>query len=238
MKYFLTNTAFLLLLALTALSPRPALSAVDRENEVREAVKSFVAIRTADMGWDVHIRRITISDALKLPEGAIDYEVIAPQQWEGWGNASMAVLARQKDRMVRNIPVRIDVEARTGMVVTLRQIEHGTTIATGDIVLQNREISQNSARASRNIADIVGKKARTTLKANQPVRTDQVEKVPLIKSGQMVSIIAENEVMKVSVTGKARSSGAEGDIITVQNQNSLKEIPARVLNATTVQVAF
>ena len=237
MKRLLTHV-FILLLLLAALSPRQALSATDREREVREVVTAFVTARTADMGWDVHIRRVTFSDTLKLPEGAIDYEVVAPQQWEGWGNASMAVLARQNDRMVRNIPVRIDVEAKTDMVVTLRQIEHGSTITADDIVLQNREISQSSNRASRRTEDIVGKKARTTLRANQPVRTDQVEKVPLIKSGQMVMIIAENEVIKVSVAGKARSSGAEGDIITVQSQNSFKEIPARVLNATTVQVAF
>lgn len=225
-------------LMLAGFCPGQALSAVNREHEVREVVKAFVTTRTAGMGWDVRIHRITLPDSLKLPEGPIDYEVIAPQQWEGWGNASMAVLARQKDRLIRNIPVRVDVDALTDMVVTLRQIEHGSIIAADDVVLQNREISLNSNRASRKLEEIVGKKARTTLRANQPVRTDQVEKVPLIKSGQIVTIIAENEIMKVSVTGKARSSGAAGDIITVQNQNSFKEIPARVLNSTTVQVAF
>ena len=51
------------------------------------------------MGWDVRVRRITISDALKLPDGAIDYEIVAPQQWEGWGNINIAVLARQKERV-------------------------------------------------------------------------------------------------------------------------------------------
>lgn len=237
MKLFLRNI-LMTVFVVAVFAPCQSLAAVDREREVRDVVTAFVTTRTTGMEWDVRIRRITISDTLKLPEGIIDYEVVAPQQWEGWGSASMAVLARQKDRMVRNIPVRVDVEARTDMVVTLKQIEHGTIINAGDLVLQNREISNSSNRASRRIDDIIGKKARTTLKANQPVRTDQVEKVPLIKSGQMVTIIAENEVMKVSVAGKARSSGAEGDIITVQNQNSFKEIPARVLNATTVQVAF
>lgn len=62
--------------------------------------------------------------------------------------------------------------------------------------------------------------------------------MPVVKSGQMVTIVAENDVIKVSVAGKARSAGAEGDIIMVQNLNSLKEIPARVINATTVQVSF
>ena len=237
MKRFLPHF-FILFLMLTALYPNQAQSSVDRELEVREAVTFFVTTRTADMGWDVRIRRITISDALKLPEGNVDYEIIAPQQWEGWGNINIAVIVRQKDRVVRNIPVRIEVEALADTVVTLRQIEHGTSITAADLVLQRREITQSSHLAARTLDAVVGKKARITLRANQPVRADQIEKVPLIKSGQMVTIIAENGVMKISVTGKAHSSGAEGDIIRVQNLTSLKEIPARVIDATTVQVAF
>jgi len=229
---------FLLLMALTLASPMCVFAAADREQEVRQAVTAFVASRTADMGWDVRIRRITISDALKLPEGVIDYEIIAPQQWEGWGNVNVAVLARQKDRVLRNFPVRIDVEALADTVVTLRQIENGAGISSSDLVLQRREITQNSSRAARKIEDIAGKKARSTIKANQAVRADQVEKVPLVKSGQLVTIIAENAVLKISVAGKARSSGAEGDIIMVQNQNSLKEMPARVISSTIVQIAF
>lgn len=230
--------AFFLLLTLAAICPAQVFSATDRGQEVRDTVAAFVTTRTAGMGWDINIRRITISDALKLPEGAIDYEILAPQQWEGWGNLSIAVLARQKDRVVRNIPVRIEVEALADTVVALRQIEQGAGITADDLALQKREITQISSRASRKLAEIVGKRARMTIKANQAVRADQVEKVPLVKSGQLVTIVAENNVMKVSVTGKARSSGAEGDIVMVQNQNSLKEIPARVISATTVQVAF
>jgi flagellar basal body P-ring formation protein FlgA len=228
----------LLLMAVAVIFPHQASSAPNREQEIRDAVTSFVTTRTAGMGWDVHIRKITISEALKLPEGNIDYEIAAPQQWEGWGNISIAVLARQKDRLVRNIPVRIDVEALTDMVVVLRQIEYGASITAADLAVQKREITLNSHLAARKLDEVIGKKSRTTLRVNQPVRTDQVEKVPLVKSGQMVTIVAENSVLKISVAGKAHSSGAEGDIIRVQNLTSLKEIPAKVIDASTVQVAF
>jgi flagella basal body P-ring formation protein FlgA len=237
MKYF-RLPVFLLLLTLTAFQPQSALSAVDREQEVREAVTAFVTTRTAGMGWDVHLRRISISDSLKLPDGSINYEVVAPQKWEGWGSITITVLARQKERVLRNIPVRIDVEALTDTVVTVRQLEHGTTITADDLTLQKREITQNSHLGVRSIDEVAGKKARTTLRANQPVRADQIERVPLIKSGQMVTIIAENGVFKISVTGKAHSSGAAGDIIRVQNLTSLKDIPAKVIDGSTVQVAF
>ncbi|HXE94903.1 MAG TPA: flagellar basal body P-ring formation chaperone FlgA [Dongiaceae bacterium] len=229
---------FILLLTVMFFSPLEARSAIDREQEIRDVVTSFVTTRTAGMGWDVHIRRITISDPLKSLEGVIDYEIVAPQQWEGWGNISVTVLARQNGRVMRNVTVRIDVEALTDMVVTLRQIEYGGIITAADLSMQKREITQNSHLAARKIDAVIGKKARTTLRANQPVRADQVEKMPLIKSGQMVTIIAENSVMKISVNGMAHSSGAEGDIIRVQNLTSLKEIPAKVIDAATVQVAF
>ncbi|MEI6205606.1 MAG: flagellar basal body P-ring formation chaperone FlgA [Desulfuromonadales bacterium] len=237
MKHVLSYV-LILLLVLGSICPGQALSSIDREQEIREAVTAFVIARTTGMGWEVHIRRLTISDVLKLPEGNIEYDVIAPQQWEGWGNVSIAVLARQKDRVLRNIPVRVEAEAFVDTVVALRLIEQGASITAADLVLQKREITQNTSRASRKIEEIAGKRARTTIKANQTVRTDQVEKVPLVKSGQMVTIIAENDVIKISVAGKARSSGAVGDVVIVQNQNSLKEIPARVINSTTVQIAF
>ena len=228
----------LLLLSVVTLSPRQAFSEVDREREVREAVTAFVTSRTAGMGWDVRIRRLTISGALKLPEGNIEYEIVAPQQWEGWGNVSIAVLARQKERVVRNISVWVDIEAVTDMVVALHQIENGELISAADVVLQKRELSQNSHLGARTVNDVIGRKARTVLRANQPIRADLVERVPLVKTGQMVTIVAENEALKISVSGKARSSGAAGDTIRVQNLTSLKEISARIIDATTVQVAF
>lgn len=237
MKFILSHV-FILFLAVALLSPCNASSATGREQEVRDAVASFVTTRTAEMGWDVRIRRITIADALKFPEGKVDYEIIAPQQWEGWGNINIAVIARQKERVLRNISVRVDVEALTDMVVALHQIEHGELITAADVVLKKLEISQNTRFAARTIDDVVGKKTRMTIRANQPVRADRVEKMPLVKSGQMVTIVAENEVMKISVSGKARSAGAEGDTIRVQNLTSLKEIAAVVISATTVQVAF
>lgn len=219
-------------------SPLQAYSAVDRAQEIRDAVTAFVTTRTAGMGWDVQIRKITIPGVLKLPEGVMEYEIVAPQSWEGWGHISVAVMARQKERVVGNIPVRLEVEALADTVVTLHSIEQGVSITADDVLLQKREITQSSHLAVRKVSEVIGKKAKTALKANQPVRADQVERIPLIKSGQIVTIVAENEVMKISVSGKARSSGAEGDMVWVQNLTSLKEIPAKVISATTVQVAF
>ena len=216
----------------------PVPKQVNRDAEIKAAITAYVKQKTANLGYDVHIKHIDINSNLKLPEGPLDYEVVAPQQWEGWGTVYLAVLVRQGDRLVSNTSMRVEVEALADMVVTLRQLDHGTVITREDIAVQKRDVATVAGKFAGNVKDIVGKQARTTIRANSVVRPDLVEKVPLIKVGQMVTIVAENEVMKLSVAGRARNSGAEGDIIMVQNLNSLKAIPARVLNATTVQVSF
>lgn len=227
-----------LLVSLCQAAQTPAPPQANRDDDVRAAVIAYIQQKTANLGFEIRIKRIAISGNPRLPEGVLEYEVMAPQQWEGWGTASLAVIARQKDRVVSNIPVQVNVEALADMIVALRQLDYGTVITAADIAVQKREVASASGKFTRSSEDVVGKRTRTTIKANAAVRTDQVEKVPVVKSGQMVTIVAENEVVRISVAGKAKSAGAEGDIIMVQNLNSLKEIPARVVNATTVQVSF
>ena len=239
LKRFFCITLFCLVLIPGAASAIVAVPLdTTRDAEIRAAVEKYVRHKTAGLGWEVRVKPFSISSNLTLPEGPLEFEVIAPQQWEGWGTVNLSVLARKGDRVVRNSSMRVEVEALSEMVVTLRQLDHGTVINNGDIAVQKRDIALVAGKFSRNLEDFIGKRTRTTIKSNIALRSDQVEKVPLIISGQIVNIVAENEIIKVSVSGKAKSAGAEGDMILVQNLNSLKDIPARVINATTVQANF
>jgi len=79
---------------------------------------------------------------------------------------------------------------------------------------------------------------KSSVRGNSPLRADYLERVPIVKSGQLVTIVAENEVVRITASGRAKVSGALGDTIAVQNLTSQKEIAARVVDATTVKVEF
>lgn len=209
-----------------------------RDAEIRAAVETYVRQKTTGLGCETRIKRLSISGVSALPEGNLEYEIVAPQQWEGWGHTSIAVIVRQGERVVRNIPGQVEVEALVEMAVAMHQIDHGSIVTAGDVTFKKMDISGTQGRYLCRINDVVGKKARSTIRSNTPFRPDQLEKVALIKSGQIVTIVAENDRMRVTLTGKARSAGGEGDTINVQNMNSLKEFPARIVDATTVMVAF
>lgn len=238
MRSILMMVSALLLISAVAVAAQPVPITAERETEIRKAVLEYVQQKTASLGCEVSIKRLSISGAPSLPVGVLDYEVVAPQQWEGWGSAGISIIVRQGDRVVRNISARVEVEALAEMVVTVRQIDHGSLVTANDLAVRKQDLAAVQGRYLGTIQDVVGKKARVTFRANAPLRSDQLEKVPLIKPGQMVTIVAENDHIRITVIGKAKSAGAEGDTITVQNQNSLKELPARVIDANTVQIVF
>lgn len=213
-------------------------SLTQRDSEIRETVISYVQRKTAQLGYEIRIKRITISGPAIQMQGLIDYEVVAPQQWEGWGNANIAVIARQGSRVVKNIPVRVEVEALADMVTSVHQIDHGTVITADDVVMKKLDITGVQGKYVEKISDVIGKKARSTFRPNTPLKLDQLEKVALIKPGQIVTVLAETGNMRITVVGKAKSGGAEGDTVNIQNIDSLKEFPARVIDAKTVAIVF
>jgi flagella basal body P-ring formation protein FlgA len=214
----------------------PGVSADD--GRITEAVAGYISQKTDHLGLEIHIKRMNIGGHPVLPAGPLDFEIIAPKQWEGWGYANLAVIGRQGDRVVLNSSVQVEVEALSDMVVALRQLDYGTVISAADVAIQKRDVTSAGGKSTSDTSMVVGKRIRTSIRANSVIRTDLLERVPLIKSGQMVTIIAENEVMKITVAGQAKGSGAEGDTIMVQNLSSLKDIPAKVVNSTTVRVEF
>ncbi len=208
------------------------------EAKIREAVTGYVMKCTENLGMEVHVTRIDYKGNLKITPGDVSYEVIAPGQWEGWGRANLALIIRVDGRVEKNLSIPVEVEALTDMVVTDRPLERGEVIGPTDVVLQKRDISAGAGKICRNVSDVIGKRVRVAMRGNSPVRGDYLERVPLIKSGQIVTIIAENDTMRITAVGKARNSGAEGDLIMVQNMSSLKDIPARVIDGNSVKVDF
>ncbi len=206
--------------------------------KVRAAVQDYILDRTRDSGMEVRIKRIAIENDIVIPVGKVRYEFIAPRQWEGWGRTVLGLVIRVDDQLVKNMSIPVEVEALTDMVVALYPLPRGMVVEASDVSLQKRDLAEVSGKVSFNLDDVLGKRVRVPIRANMPVRGDYLEKVPLVKNGQMVTIVAENGGLRVTATGMARGSGAEGDLIMVQNMNSKKSVQARVIDAGSVAVNF
>lgn len=232
-----TLMTVLVLTVATAAFAAPATQTIPNAR-VKDAVTEFVRQKTEGLGMETTLRRIGFQSDLKLPPGEVSFEVAAPNRWEGWGKANLALIVRVDGRVERNLTVPVEVEAFADTVVVLRALERGDVIGPDDVTVQRRDLSSLPGRVYQSVEEVVGKRARVPVRANMPLRGEQLEKVPLVKSGQLVTIVIDNQTMRLTATGKARGNGAEGDIVKVQNLGSLKEVPARVIDSGTVQVDF
>ena len=240
MKNLITKLScfVIIILVLLPLTVTAAERHVLKEAEVRQIVTDYLRQKTERLGVEIQVKRLGFNGEISLPAGDISYEVVAPQEWEGWGRGALALIVRVNDRVEKNIPLNVEVEALTEMVVTTRPLERGDMVEKGDVTLQKRDMSTVSAKVCRNISETLGKRVRVGMRGNSPVRGDYLEKAPIVKSGQMVTIVAENNSFRVTATGKAKGNGAEGDTIQVQNMDAQKDVPAVVVDAHTVRVEF
>lgn len=234
----------MLLASSTALAlPAPAVppaqaGTVVKEAELKRVVSDFIKQRTDHLEAEIAIKRIGISGDLKLPPGRVDYEVVAPDRWEGWGNASLALIVRVDDQVKKNLTVQVEVEALAEVLVTTRPLERGEVLSASDVALERRDLAHLQGRVCRTKDEVVGLRVKSALRANAPVRGDFLERVPVVKNGQIVTIVAENDVVRITAIGRAKANGAPGDLIPVQNTSSLKDLSARVVDASTVRVDF
>jgi flagella basal body P-ring formation protein FlgA len=239
MKALIVALGLLLLVPCAVFAlPEPPPTAVIGEAEIRKVVTDYVLRKTEALNAQVTVKRVSFGGQLKLPAGRISYEVVGPERWEGYGNATLSLIIRVDDQVKRNLSVPVEVEALAQMVITARSLERGEVLAAGDLALDRRDLGHLQGGFLTSIDEAVGLRMKNGLRANAPLRKDYLERVPVIKAGQLVNIVVENEVMKITATGRARQSGAVGDLISVQNLSSQKELAGRVVDASTVRVEF
>lgn len=233
------QTGMLLVLTLAFIASAGAAGQiVVKEADIRRVLNDYLRQKSENLGLDVSVKKIGYSGDMTLPAGTINYEVVAPDRWEGWGNANLALIVRVNDRVERNIPVKVEVEALADVLVAVRPLERGEVIGNGDIAVQKRDLAKMQGKVCRLASEAVGKRVRTAIRGNNPIRADYLERISLVKSGQLVTIIVENDSLRITAAGRARNSGAEGDTVMVQNLASQKEVAARVVDASTVKVDF
>jgi len=229
--------SFVLALPVSA-AGKPEQAQLLTESEVRTAVERYLAEKLRGRGWDATISQLAIPQRVSLPKGVRDLEIVAPASWDGWGAVSMALLVRVNGVVEKNLPLRLVVDAKTEMVVANRQLLAGSVLTAEDLSLQQREVAQAGGLHVRAIEDVIGMKLRSMVRSGAPVKSNQLQKVPVINNGQLVTIVAESDGYRMTVTGRAKGSGGVGDIIKVENLDSRKQFPARIVDSSTVETGF
>ena len=121
------------------------------------------------------------------------------------------------------------------VVVASGAISRGEVIRSGDIHIARQEVTNLGVIPVGDPEFVTGKRARTMIKVNQPITERMVERPPLVKRRDIVTLLYETGAIRISAKVEVREDGCLGEVVRVRNLQSRKEFSARVVSDTMVR---
>jgi flagella basal body P-ring formation protein FlgA len=121
------------------------------------------------------------------------------------------------------------------VAVLANPIAQGAVIKDSDVRFERRPRAEISRDVVTDRTQAVGLAARSALEPGRPLRSAQLMKPDTIQRNEQVTLIYEMPGIMLTVRGKAAEGGAEGDVISVLNEQSKRTVqglivgPGRVL---------
>jgi flagella basal body P-ring formation protein FlgA len=128
--------------------------------------------------------------------------------------------------------------ATADVVILLRPVERGGLIRDADVQIDRRPRSEIERDIVTDRDQAVGLAARNGLQAGRPLRAADLMKPELVQRNETVTLVYEVPGIVLTVRGKAAEGGAEGDVISVLNEQSKRTVqgvvvgPGRIVIST------
>jgi flagellar basal body P-ring formation protein FlgA len=110
-------------------------------------------------------------------------------------------------------------------IVTLAHaLERGGTIKAADVALERRPRATIGRDAVTDSAQVIGLAARNSMLPGRPLRLADLTKPAVVLRNETVTLTYQVPGITLTVRGKATESGAEGDVISVLNEQSKRTL--------------
>jgi len=203
--------------------------------KIKEMVKRFILKK---MPWEPPQVSIKVSDikAIALGAGEITYEVIPRKREDYLGTTNLLLVFMVNGKVEKKLWVNAHIDVSKEVVLSNHSLKRHHIITQEDIRLEKRKLSELPTNVIIDPLEVVGKRTRGAIDANVPLRLNFLEVPPLVKRGDLVTILLETDALKITTQGIVIENGCKGEMVRVINTSSRKEVYARVVDSRTVEV--
>ncbi len=209
----------------------PATVRVERESqevpaaEIRTAVMN-VAADALPAGET--IREIDVPGPVRIPAG--DYEARVSTSSHGRaGNRRFEVQLVRDEAVLATVPVTARTVARGSVVVAKKRLPRGTVLGPADLAVVERNQRDVPGDALTAPEQAIGMETKVALVPGTPLPRTAVAPPLVVKKGDLVTMVVETPVMKLTVAGEALEPGAVGAGIKVMNRSSKQTVAGKVI---------
>ena len=220
-------------------------SAHQPEDEIIAVAKKFVAKSLPAEAQDISIQlaRPVSGIPARLPTGEkprLEPRFETPTVPLGHVQVSVAMIVG--GQVLATIPVHFVVQLRQNVAVTTRRLERGEPLNDKNVFFMPFTVERLEDYVTTP-QSLVGQRTKRFVSAGQPLTKSDIEPSPselpiLVKQQRLVKMVAQVGGLEIGTVGEALQDGRAGELIRVRNIDSQLVVVGKVVDRSTVQVAY
>jgi len=229
------------------LQVNPKLEQGERARNLAHRIKQFIAdkLHPLPKGGLVNVTFDRVANRL-LALGQDEYQFQIQRAGKAgddhsrsmWlGMVPLRVQVYKSGKLIEKAVLLVDVDVSVPALVARRTINSKQVIQADDV---ERVLRGHFRRLDKKpIADVrqlAGMRARRLIPAGSVITADMIEPAPLVKRGELVTVLYRSGGLSIRAVGRARETGMKGQLITVQNESTRQVFVAQVIGAGVVQL--
>ncbi|MFA5256940.1 MAG: flagellar basal body P-ring formation chaperone FlgA [Opitutales bacterium] len=183
-----------------------------------EVVQPWKSVRVNDADW--HLQLLRVSGQALASRTVVSFRILCGDVVQG------------------DYQLQLVCTLKRDVLVSRRYYNRGEAVNPADFEIQVRDVLDMPVVPIFADSDLSGYDTRGAVAAGQVIFWRDVQARPLMRRGQVVEAVASDGLLRIAVKALVMEDGRAGDMISVRNLSSNKDIQARILDERTVQVYF
>jgi flagella basal body P-ring formation protein FlgA len=208
------------------------------ESKFREIFHSYFCRNLNSDKSDVVISGLKVTGNAPVPAGKISFRLFQEGKRKLKGHVGLIAVIMVDDAARNKVKMSGWVDLFKYVVCASRDLKRGEKISEDDLYMVKGNLTRLPSKILTDKNEVIGLMVKHNVRTDTCLKEWMFEKAPVVDKGDIVTILAESGGLWVTVPGKVLMEGFSGDLVKVQNLMSKKEIFAKVVNHSTVAVAF
>ena len=202
---------------------------------IHSAVIQFVrqhlagSMRNSEIAVDVPAASVNFPTCTRLQLGYFGYA-------NPFGNQTVAVHCQNPQAWTLYVPVQIRQGSK--ILIAAHSLSADSILRAGDIAESVANPGELSGAPLHDPAQVIGQRLQYGVMAGQPILRSMLQQRDLVHAGQLVTLVAQGDGVRIATTAEAIENGKEGQSILVRNVQSGRVLHAIVTGNGNVRVSF
>lgn len=181
------------------------------------------------------VRDLEVAGPVRIPAGAYEARVSTTSN-DRPGRRRFEVQLVHEGEVLATVPVTAKTDARGPVVVTKQSMPRGAVVGPNDVQVEQRnqkDVPENALTAPE---QAIGMETTVALAAAATLPRTALAAPIIVKKGDLVTLIVETPIMRITAAGEALEPGAIGTGIKVMNRASKQTVAGKVIDHGVVRV--